>query len=488
MARRVWANGSEGGTPINAANLNGMEDDIEAALSYRLTMGTIDTGQASATLGPRESDNTQRLNLTLPPLDSYGWMVACFLDNGAAGEKLNLFYSPDGKTIFGGQNGPYYSPDRLRDPSIIYWQGQFFCAYTLDDGAGRNFRIIKSTTGAPGSWTVVATPSVSALVPTGNKCWAPELVVNGNDVYVFFTNTGTSTQTMGWMRATNTALTAWTAPVALATTGFSSNYIDGVPIQYGSDWYFFSSGGSQIYRAKSTSGITGPYTQDKSGDWAGWGTGIEGPYVTKIGNVYRIYFDRYVANSGHWYSESTDLTTWTAPQPVVSAPYTLPAGTKIRHGSFLQLPNADAAFKAIAATMSPSGPNYSVWSYSKSLANNTMTNMGAATIAVDATSNLSSPDANGNIYVVQGGLYMITCDAQVLSAITGASRTLVNIEDGAGGRYARFVMGGEGEDVWTSSALISLPQNGRLLINAMHTQGVAKTMNVQLRLARLGAN
>lgn len=488
MARRIWKNGAEGGTPLNADNLNGMEDDIEAAGKYQLTIGTVTAGAAGASLSPRDSENKQALNLSIPSLDNYGWMVACFLDNGEAGEKLNLYYSPDGKTVFGGQNGPAYSADRLRDPSIVYWNNAFYCAYTLDDGVGRNFRIIKSDTGAPGTWSVVATPSVSALVPTGNKCWAPELVINGTDVYVFFTNTGTSTQTMGWIKATNTALTTWTAPVALTTSGFTTNYIDGVPIQYGSDWYFFSSGGSQIYRAKSTTGITGTYVQDKSGDWAGWGTGIEGPYLTKIGNTYRIYYDRYVANAGYYYSESTDLTTWTAGQPVKAGPRSLPVNTKIRHGSFLQLPNADAAFKAMSATMAPAGPKYSRWSYSKSLPHNTVTNMGACTVNDDLSSNLRGADASGNIYVVQGGIYMLTVHAQIISAVSTPQRSLINIEDGAGGLYARFPLGGEGEDLWTTSALIHLPQNGRLLINAMQSCGTAKTVNVQCRLALLGAN
>lgn len=488
MARRTWANGSEGGTPLSADALNEMEGDIERAGNYQLSIGTVDVGPAAATLGPKLGDGSQRLDLKLPALDTYGWLIACFLDNGESGEKLSLFYSADGKTAFGGSQNPVYWADRLRDPSIIYWQDKFFVAYTLADGVGRNWRLISSPTGAAGSWSVVATVDVSGLVPAGNKCWAPELVVSGSDVYVFWTNTGTSTQTMGWQKATNTStLASWTAPVALATSGFTSNYIDGVPIQYGSDWYFFSSGGSQIYRAKSTTGITGTYVQDKSGDWAGWGTGIEGPYLTKIGNVYRIYYDRYVAGTGHWFSESTDLTTWTAPQQVVSAPGTLPPGTRIRHGSFLQLPNMSAAAKAMAATMTNVGPASAFMTHTKAVAAATIVPFDGATGVNDPVGLVRGIDGAGNFYIVQGGTYLITCDMAGAGFIGTDTRTFVEYSNGAGTRYARFGIQGGGEDTMTGSAVVVLATGARVQAQVFQNQGATKTIAAKTTLTRLGS-
>lgn len=299
--------------------------------------------------------------------NAYGWVVACFLDNGEQGEKLNLFYSADGKTISGGNTTPVYSDDRLRDPSIIYWADRFFVAYTLNDGRDRNFRIISSPDGSADSWSTVATVDVSPLVAPGDKAWAPELVVDGSDVYVFFTwQKATTSETapgagdgpeasMGWLRATGASLADWTAPTALSTSGFSETYIDGVPVKYGDTWYFFSSAGSQIYRARSTTGITGVYTQDRSGDWAGWGTGIEGPYVIRIGDIYRIYYDRYLQNSGHWYSESTDLANWSDPQQLQAGEGMLPTDARVRHGSFLQLTSRNAAAKALNSTLFAGG-------------------------------------------------------------------------------------------------------------------------------------
>ena len=315
----------------------------------------------------QNTEGSQSLDPPLPAPNVFGWVVACFLDNGEQGENLSLFYSADGKTIAGGPAHPVYSDDRLRDPSIVYWADRFFVAYTLNDGRDRNFRIISSPDGSADSWSTVATVDVSSLVAPGDKAWAPELVVDGSDVYAFFTwQKATTSETtpgsgngpgasMGWVRAIGTSLTEWSAPMALSTTGFSETYIDGVPVRHGDSWYFFSSSGSQIFRARSTTGITGVYTQDRAGDWAGWGTGIEGPYVTRIGDTYRIYYDRYLHNSGHWYSESTDLANWSEPQQLQAGDGILPQDARVRHGSFLQLTDRDAAAKALNTSLFAGG-------------------------------------------------------------------------------------------------------------------------------------
>ena len=473
------------------------DDAVSAAVLNRATKtaGAITSLIGTETAGVRS--DVARLNKA-----SYGWLIAGFLDNGEHGEKLSLFYSPDGKTIFGGQQNPVYGTDRLRDPSIIYYNGAFYVGYTLADGVGRNFRIITSETGAVGTWTVAATVDVSGLVPAGDKCWAPELVADGEDVYAFFTwqkaktsettagSGNGSLSSMGWVKAITpgNGLKTWSAPTALSTNGFSNAYIDGVPIKHGPDWYFFSSGGSQIYRAKSTTGITGPYTQDRSGDWAGWGAGIEGPYITKIGDIYRIYYDRYVAGLGHWFSESTDLNTWSTPRPVQPATGTMPKGGKLRHGSFLQLPGMDAAGKAMAATMSPAAPAMSTMRHGKVIPNGSVVSMDGVIIDSDPTSLLRNPDSAGSVYVAQGGTFLLTADVTITGPAATAARTFVQYDDGAGAVYARFPLNSPGEDRYTASAPVALPMNGRLRAQAFHTQGGDKAFVITTKLTRLGVS
>ena len=285
-----------------------------------------------------------------------GYMVATFLANGSDGEKLSLFYSPDGKTVTGTAGVDAYVPadgQGVRDPSLIRRGGKWFVAHTSNNGTDKDFAIASSVSGAPGTWTQIVTVSGAGL-PDVSKIWAPELVVAPDGVYCFFTKiraSNTATGMMYWIKATNDQLTGWTEPAPMSWTAEPAHYIDGVPVLHtDGKWYFFYSTGNDIERAVATT-ITGTYTRDKSGNWAGWGTGIEGPYLTKEGDTYRIYFDRYAAGTGMAWSESTDLTTWTVPQGVKVQDGTLDGGQAIRHGSFYRITEPVAGRQAMAVQL-----------------------------------------------------------------------------------------------------------------------------------------
>lgn len=295
-----------------------------------------------------------------------GFVFATFVGNGPAGETLNLFYSPDGKTLFGGDNNPVYVPadgGGLRDPSILYRNDRWYVAYTSMDGRNKDFAIASSSTGHPGSWSLLTRVSVAAA-PGLVKAWAPELVVDGNDVYVFFSRiTSANVGDMYYVKAANAALTAWSTPVAVTFANEPVSYIDGVPVS-GTDgrWYLFYSTGNSIDRAASDT-ITGPWRTDRSGNWAGWGSGIEGPAVLKDGDTYRMYFDRYVNNLGLHWSEAASLNgPWSPATKVVTAPYVLHRDQTLRHGSVYALSSPMARNKIIAALSMPvTGGNHSEW-------------------------------------------------------------------------------------------------------------------------------
>ena len=282
-----------------------------------------------------------------------GYMVATFLADGVDGEKLSLFYSPDGKTIAGSAGINAYVPgdgQGVRDPSLIRHAGKWFVAYTSNNGADKDFMIASSPSGAPGTWTQIVTVSCADL-PDVSRIWAPELVVAPDGVHVFFSKvraSNTATGMMYWIKATNDSLTGWTVPAPLQWTAEPAHYIDGVPA-LGDDgkWYLFYSTGNDIERATATS-LTGVWTRDKSGNWAGWGTGIEGPYLTREGSTWRMYFDRYTAGTGVAWSESPDLTNWTVPVNITVAAGSLGDGQRIRHGSFYKLGEPVADRQALA--------------------------------------------------------------------------------------------------------------------------------------------
>jgi hypothetical protein len=282
-----------------------------------------------------------------------GYLFASFVANGTSGEKLSLFYSPDGKTVFGGSNNPAYTPvdgQGLRDPSLIYYGDRFYVAYTSNNGNDKDLHIATSVTGAPGTWTLHTTIDASGIGGL-EQAWAPEFVTGDDGIYLFFTKVAAAKGSMYWVKANNTNLTGWTAPQPVNFTVFPDNWIDGVPVKKGNQWYLFFSDGSGIGRAVADT-LTGTYTTDRTGNWNGWGTGIEGPILVKDGATWRAYFDRYVAGTGYWWSESTDLDNWTTPQQLATAPGLLATGQTLRHGGMLKL-TPPARNKALAGQGMP---------------------------------------------------------------------------------------------------------------------------------------
>lgn len=319
-----------------------------AIAAVRGEIGTVDNKVTAA---------NARIDAANQVATENGYVFANFVGNGATGEHLNLFYSPDGKTLFGGENNPVYVPadgGGMRDPSIIYRNDRWYVTYTSKDGQNKDFAIASSATGHAGSWsllTKVNVSSVSGLV----KAWAPEFIIDGNDVYIFFSRINSAnTGAMFYVKATNTALTAWSAPSPVTFVDAPASYIDGVPVK-GTDgkWYMFYSIGQSIDRAVSDK-ITGPWKTDRTGNWAGWGSIIEGPTLLKDGNIFRAYFDRYENNQGLHWSEAASLDgPWSAPVKVVTAPYVLKKAETIRHGSVHKLTSPMERNKITAALSMP---------------------------------------------------------------------------------------------------------------------------------------
>jgi len=120
------------------------------------------------------------------------------------------------------------------------------------------------------------------------------------------------------LKATNSALTAWSSPVALS--GIGSNHIDTYIVRTGSTYHAFTKNETAKYIEYGTaSSLTGPYTISKTGDWAGWGSYREGPSVVQLDNGgWRIFFDGY-GDGTYYYSDSYDtFATWSAPTALIT--------------------------------------------------------------------------------------------------------------------------------------------------------------------------
>jgi hypothetical protein len=326
MTSRTWGPDG-GGIPISSANLNGMEADI--------TTG-VNGGQ------------------------DQGFLFGVFTGNGTAFEKLSLFYSGDGKTVSGGHANPVYADPNtgtsLRDPSVMKIGTTWFCAYTVNNGYSKNLGIIKSTDLL--NWSQVMLVDVSAVSGL-TQAWAPELVKDTNgDIYIVFTAVTSSTSSFWYIKATDaTGLSAWTAPTQLSWTSAPTNPIDATFAYDGTKWYMFykndASASKYIEQASSTT-LTGTYTTTQTGNWAGWGSGVEAPEVVQLPNgTWRIYMDRYNAGTGYAYSENSSLSSasgWSTLTGVNLGP-DFPMGQQLRHGSIIRLADGASRATAIGATM-----------------------------------------------------------------------------------------------------------------------------------------
>jgi hypothetical protein len=269
------------------------------------------------------------------------FVFATFKGDTDPGEKLSIYTSTDGLNFsLLSDTGFEGTSSTLRDPSIMkHTDGKYYVAYTNPPtasccGKEDHFSIASSTDLI--HWTNVAT--VAAGVSGVAHTWAPEWFIDGSTVKII-ANIDTLNNDTDFkpyvFTAQNASLTSWTGPVAI---GVGPNYIDAFAMKVGSVYHLFVKNEKTRYVEHATApSLTGPWTFVGTANWAGWGSGREGPCVVKLDNgLWRIFLDGQ-GSVGFLYSDSVDLNTW-------SAPFPLPAVTNIvRHGTIISIGSASIA-------------------------------------------------------------------------------------------------------------------------------------------------
>jgi hypothetical protein len=264
------------------------------------------------------------------------YIFATFKGDDAAGMKLSIYTSTDSinftllsDTGFGG-NTSY-----IRDPSIMkYTDGKYYIAYTDPMTASccnpeDHFGIAVSSDLI--HWSDLTT--VKAGVPSVSRTWAPEWYVEGGVVRVI-ANIDTGSELPDFepyaFTAQNSELTQWSGPTVL---GIGPDYIDTYVAKLGSTYHAFIKSETTRYLEHATApSLTGPWTFVGKNDWAGWGSGLEGPAIVQLDNgQYRMYVDPQSGGVPCQTMTSSDLNTWSAR---ASIPGT--AGTVIRHGTVIR--------------------------------------------------------------------------------------------------------------------------------------------------------
>src|SRR5450432_3745030 len=180
-------------------------------------------------------------------------------------------------------------------------------------------------------WTDLAT--VKAGVAGVSRTWAPEWFVEGGVVRII-ANIDTGNQLPNFepyvFTAQNSALTSWSGPTAL---GIGADYIDTFVARRGNTYHAFVKNDVTRYLEHATApSLTGPWTFVGKGDWAGWGSGMEGPAIVQLDDGrYRMYVDPQSGGAPCQSMTSSDLVTWSARASIPG-----PAGAAIRHGTVIR--------------------------------------------------------------------------------------------------------------------------------------------------------
>lgn len=234
-------------------------------------------------------------------------------------------YESDDATDFRLLKASAYTPpsNRIRDASVFrHTDGYYYITYTTHTWQDTSTTIGFARSSDRLNWTFLYdyTVPVAGL----SRAWAPEWFVDSDgSVNIIVSCSVTSDEwifTPYLLKATNSALTAWSSPVALS--GIGANHIDTFIVKIGSTYHAFTKNETTKYIEYATaSSLTGTYTISRTGNWAGWGGTREGPALVQLDNGgWRIFFDGY-GDGSYYFSDSYDtFATWSAPKalPVVS--------------------------------------------------------------------------------------------------------------------------------------------------------------------------
>ncbi|MEV2197421.1 glycoside hydrolase family 43 protein [Streptomyces phaeochromogenes] len=232
-------------------------------------------------------------------------------------------YQSDDATDFRLLKASAYTPPsgRIRDASVFkHTDGYYYITYTTHTWQDTSTTIGFARSSDRSNWTFL----YDYTVPIANlsRAWAPEWFVDSDgSVNIIVSCSVTSDEwifTPYRLRATNSALTAWTSPVALS--GIGANHIDTFIVKIGSTYHAFTKNETSKYIEYATStALAGPYTISRTGNWAGWGGTREGAALIQLDNgAWRIFFDGY-GDGSYYYSDSYDtFATWSAPKALPS--------------------------------------------------------------------------------------------------------------------------------------------------------------------------
>jgi hypothetical protein len=319
--------------------------DSEPAGTTNLTLPSI-SNRSNNLLGFDSTGNLSLYRSNLMPVSNNQLNHCIYLSSSFSSypaDNLFLFSSIDGYTWKPISNQPLFTHgggvSALRDPSVRYWNGMYYCAYTTQ-GGGYSGTPEWGLLSSPDliNWTDLGNVDVSTTMGATFYLWAPELFVDpvsGNLCVTWSGNTTSDVNMTPYMQiavSSTITNTSWSTPIAITKGGsFPTNVIDTFLVYGGGTYYLWFKNETTKYIGVATSNtLMGTYTfqADSSASNFNWGSTFEsisvvqvsGNFQTGVG-TWRAYFGFYT--TGFYWSEASNVSTslwlanWTAKTKII---------------------------------------------------------------------------------------------------------------------------------------------------------------------------
>lgn len=253
------------------------------------------------------------------------YLAACHRNSDG---RLRVLTSADGLTFAEVPQAAVYDPPSsasLRDPSILRHRGRWWICHTVATG---HFDVIVSDDLI--NWSRVGAVSSPVADASGNA-WAPQWFVDDDGSVHVLVSLAVDTDSQHnhifeTHPTTDSLSSSWSTPVQISGSGLPAAMIDAWAIKRDGIYYLWYKNevtGQKHIEYASATALTGPYTVVGAGDWAGWGSGLEGMSLVHLGGTrWRVYMDKYT-DLGIYHSESDDdWATWST-KALIATPWTI---------------------------------------------------------------------------------------------------------------------------------------------------------------------
>lgn len=365
-------------------------------------------------------------------------LVVMFSDDGIDWKILNALgsYAP--------------STETLRDPSILKIGDIFYIIHTKIDWRNGNYIGLVTTKDF-----ITYTQMPDVVLGTFDKIWAPEFFKDDDGkIYIVFTGCKDAIYRPWIVEVTNNFTTFSLATMLSGTTMYAGNLIDFHIKKYNGLYYIaYKQEDAKYIEIMKSTDLKTNYVGYRYGDFAGFGAGLEGPFLIKIDSGWRIYVQNFTTFVMYYSECSNDFNNWSVLKPINTQ------GFIASHLSILDRYKenfciTDSSIPALIPFCKASS------NVNKIIDNMTMTSLPLNTSVSDTTGMHNITTNNSRVTIKTIGIYIICAMVSFTPNITGRRILQINKNGVPIGAVSQRAL-----DSASASANMSLTVINNLIIN-----------------------